>query len=791
VRLHQRVAHASACLAVVSRLSKRGLLYECEHVERANVALCTELYDTVGKSLHKWDRVGHAAYVALQLKLSTRVLEGAKQRPAAADPLVLFEDAANVRKPASELIKHVAQKCKLPFDRAPTGLKSLRRVLEKAALRAEHAGSAACVCDVVRDRLVVPSFQRLVQVMEELLERASVGEIQIVRIQDRFAVPLPGGWRDMLVNYVLLAPFEGGADVRHVCELQLVHAQMLPALRQFEAHAAASATRNAHELLAHVHMEVADKRDEGAARLLADGRYTATQLVDVFGAGAGVGVIRTVASSGPPGVRVLHRAYVSAADARAAGVDAREMLAGGYGPAQLVSAACGLDELLEAGLRGTELALARGVLSMHAGAVYAASALSPSRTLSASDDGVLCVSSLSTCEPIWAATPAHAGAVYAIHAFIAPDGTALALSGGDDGLICLWSVDEQPDNPSHLVARLAAHRGGAPTRIAPSHTHQAEPSTTHTTRATAGSLSLSLFSLSSLSHLTRSADQACARHAPFAAAADAHRARSLAHTCAAVNCVTTVGGGTRALSGSGDMSIIEWWLDGPSSAYVRTLGGVAPSASRGVAGLAGVRALRHVDSVYAVQAYCHDTRAASSSYDKTVLIWDLHKGVVLRELKEHGGAVYALHAFVSSSASRVRWLCLGEGGAGGVGGAGGAGVGVGGAAPVLVPKLTQVLDERIVLSRRQQRKHGTSTASTMTLLGELICIDAAEANSCELAHTLSARRVYMSTPSGAAAAAAVRRYAPAPSFARLLTASYDTTYRRKEPNPGLSRARAN
>ena len=46
--------------------------------------------------------------------------------------------------------------------------------------------------------------------------------IQVVRIKDRFTHPSPGGWRDVMVNYVVVNDRH-----RHVCELQITHEKMV------------------------------------------------------------------------------------------------------------------------------------------------------------------------------------------------------------------------------------------------------------------------------------------------------------------------------------------------------------------------------------------------------------------------------------------------------------------------------------------------------------------------------------------------------------------------------------
>ena len=95
------------------------------------------------------------------------------------------------------------------------------------------------------------------------------GVLEVVRVKNRFKNPTAGGWADALINFVLLrrrrrkttATGGGGGEqeeeeqqqpqeVYHICELQLVHSEMLKARKEFGGHTAYAAFREAAELLA-------------------------------------------------------------------------------------------------------------------------------------------------------------------------------------------------------------------------------------------------------------------------------------------------------------------------------------------------------------------------------------------------------------------------------------------------------------------------------------------------------------------------------------------------------------
>jgi serine/threonine protein kinase len=79
-------------------------------------------------------------------------------------------------------------------------------------------------------------------VLTALLALQAQGVIIIVRIKNRFEHPTPARWADAMVNLMCR-----GSE--HVCELQLVHATMLKARKEFGGHNAYAAFREAAELL--------------------------------------------------------------------------------------------------------------------------------------------------------------------------------------------------------------------------------------------------------------------------------------------------------------------------------------------------------------------------------------------------------------------------------------------------------------------------------------------------------------------------------------------------------------
>ena len=80
----------------------------------------------------------------------------------------------------------------------------------------------------VTSGLMSTAMAAVAAVLDLLAEMQAQGRIRIVRVKDRFvATPSNGGWRDVLVNLIILDAV--GRELLHVTELQIVHFKMLQA----------------------------------------------------------------------------------------------------------------------------------------------------------------------------------------------------------------------------------------------------------------------------------------------------------------------------------------------------------------------------------------------------------------------------------------------------------------------------------------------------------------------------------------------------------------------------------
>jgi hypothetical protein len=135
----------------------------------------------------------------------------------------------------------------------------------------DECGNVDCVLDVVRGQLVFHDLNMMLACLELLASATSdpVGRrdakrrgwdaraagidqaIKIHRVKNRFASPTSGGWADVLVSFSFDDERddedEGGGG--HICELQLVHSQMMTVRSEMGGHSEYNQFRSALELL--------------------------------------------------------------------------------------------------------------------------------------------------------------------------------------------------------------------------------------------------------------------------------------------------------------------------------------------------------------------------------------------------------------------------------------------------------------------------------------------------------------------------------------------------------------
>ena len=125
-------------------------------------------------------------------------------------------------------------------------LKRMPRTIQKSMLRADAArrGNVDDILDVVRGMVICATMSELGDALTFFSE-ANHGW-KIVRVKNRFAdgAQTSGGWADCLLNVV-----RADDPHQHVCEVQLVHQDMLLLRKRLGGHEAYNSYRTADELL--------------------------------------------------------------------------------------------------------------------------------------------------------------------------------------------------------------------------------------------------------------------------------------------------------------------------------------------------------------------------------------------------------------------------------------------------------------------------------------------------------------------------------------------------------------
>ena len=189
-------------------------------------------------------------------------------------------------------------------------LKSIVRIVEKSVLNPRDVGACDSIFDVVRGMAICNDMAAITQILHSIQVRLSCkkksnpviiqiqsfqcvldcaafiqscSDLSLVRMKERFfSEPTSGGWRDCMLCFVIesdevVAPHDphstmglgstdynnvevlprvgyerhvnGALPGRHVCELQIVHRDLLTARKGLPGHAIYNRVRNAQELL--------------------------------------------------------------------------------------------------------------------------------------------------------------------------------------------------------------------------------------------------------------------------------------------------------------------------------------------------------------------------------------------------------------------------------------------------------------------------------------------------------------------------------------------------------------
>ena len=224
--LSAKVAALSSSLsaAVERRCSEKDIVPRCFEVIDIGRSKFEPVYNSTFDAISSSEEAG-AAECSDAVRRLIDAAQGKRATQKSDDVVQLYAAAASIREQVRRLMRAVAGETGAELAEIPEkarrrhGLKQIVRIVEKCALRPDEPGKADRVCDIVRDMFSVSSMEQMAKVAVALL---SCSEIAIVRVKDRNAEPSAGGWRDIMINFVLV-----GDDNAHVCEVQLVHKKML------------------------------------------------------------------------------------------------------------------------------------------------------------------------------------------------------------------------------------------------------------------------------------------------------------------------------------------------------------------------------------------------------------------------------------------------------------------------------------------------------------------------------------------------------------------------------------
>uniref|UniRef100_A0A7S4BPZ1 Uncharacterized protein n=1 Tax=Chrysotila carterae TaxID=13221 RepID=A0A7S4BPZ1_CHRCT len=227
-----------------------------------------KVYTSTGEGLVRKER-GYAEFNAVE-EQSCRNLTAHKPAQACTSLSALVENSVRADPVFDRLMRGVCAAAEMRVDEshaAPGGIawekgpiKKMGRCVEKlcldpaqrSALNAADAAAldASSMLDTVRGMFVCNTMTHVYLVLKALVELygkagTALSEARLVRCKNRFANPSSGGWMDCLINVeVALSETD-----RFVCEVQLVHRQLLMVRAELGAHHAYGTYRAALELL--------------------------------------------------------------------------------------------------------------------------------------------------------------------------------------------------------------------------------------------------------------------------------------------------------------------------------------------------------------------------------------------------------------------------------------------------------------------------------------------------------------------------------------------------------------
>ncbi|KAH8055431.1 hypothetical protein JL722_8343 [Aureococcus anophagefferens] len=156
----------------------------------------------------------------------------------------LYSGACRVRDKYVAFLTKLADKSKGTYMKCT--IKGFWRIAEKMGMHPDGGGyDRAHVAELLDVCCDVTDADTPDVVMDQ--------RIEIVRVKNRFIEPTSGGWADAMINFRFVSSDKrwthGAGDVGHICELQLIHNDMLMVRKDWGAHESYSIFRTSIQLL--------------------------------------------------------------------------------------------------------------------------------------------------------------------------------------------------------------------------------------------------------------------------------------------------------------------------------------------------------------------------------------------------------------------------------------------------------------------------------------------------------------------------------------------------------------
>ena len=291
--------------------NKKDIIPTCDDVLQAGIADFEKVYKSLYETIEKNPKDGKIGVQLLKNEVAAlnKQLDSVELKPQRYKaPIDLFIQGLKIRdkvagvakKVISTIPDEIKERIDLTTGRSgdAVNIKGTLRMLEKAMLRRNHEGNADFVRDPVRFMVIC---QDMKAISSSLRAFRMCQDIKIIRLKDRFYTePTSGGWRDIMLNFVL-----NDSTEKLQCEIQIVHKLMLNARKTLDGHDIYHNARNALEMLEY--LGVGTNPAERAEKILENWdtcdknfsflRHAGCTLSDLKGAGANGATLRRIGFS--------------------------------------------------------------------------------------------------------------------------------------------------------------------------------------------------------------------------------------------------------------------------------------------------------------------------------------------------------------------------------------------------------------------------------------------------------------------------------------------------------------